>query len=109
MPGIAFVTGDTDTRLSVGTRSVQTSTTRPPLAHGGLREPEDLLVCGRALWIRVLVGLLHDLKVAALLARPVEDHAEPTAVALQRDDWYTLDLCTNPDVFSDASFAQAED
>src|SRR5438105_8692519 len=109
MPRIAFIACDTDAGVDLWPCGVQARATRPALAHGSLGEPEDLFVSRRALGIRVLVRLLDDLKIAALLAWAVQHHAQPAAVALQRDDRYTFDLGTDRDILPDPTFAQTED
>src|SRR5712691_10918944 len=109
MPRIAFIAGNADAGVDLWTCGMEPSATRPTLAHGSLGEPEDLLVCGRAVGRRCLVRLLDNLEIAALLAWAVEDDAEPTAIALQGDDWYALDLGANGDVLPDPNLAQAED
>src|SRR5207253_1955129 len=109
MPRITFIACDTDAGVDLWPCGVQARATRPALAHGSLGEPEDLFVGRRALWIRGLVRLLNNLKIAAFLAWAVQHHTQPTAVALQCDDRYALDLGANRDVLSDPSFAQAKD
>src|SRR5579864_6311685 len=102
MPRIAFVAGDDDAGCDFRSGRVQTCTTRATLTHCGLREPEDLFVASWPFRVRVLVGLLHDLEIAALLARPVEDYAQPTAVALQGDYGYALELGANGHILADS-------
>src|SRR6266508_1221224 len=105
MPRIAFIAGDADAGVDIWARSVEASAARPALAHGGLGEPEDLFVRRRAFRFRVLVGLLDNLKIAALLAWAVQHHAHTTAVALQCDDGHAFDLGADRDILSDPSFA----
>src|SRR5437016_3499415 len=109
MPWVAFVAGDADARVDLWACSVEASPAWTAVAHRGLRKPEDLFVGRRALGIRGLVRLLDDLKIAALLAWAVQHHAQPAAVALQRDGRYTFDLGTDRDILPDPTFAQAED
>ena len=109
MPWIAFVAGDADAGIDLWARCVEASAAWPAVAHRGLGKPEDLFIGRRALGIRVLVRLLDDLKIAALLAWAVQHHAQPAAVALQRDDRYTFDLGTDRDILPDPTFAQTED
>src|SRR5438105_12943831 len=92
MPRIAFIACDTDAGVDLWPCGVQARATRPALAHGSPGEPEDLFVGRRALGIRGLVGLLNNLKIAALLAWAVQHPTPPTAAALQCDDPYAPHL-----------------
>jgi len=105
MPRITFIAGDADAGDDLWACGVEASASRPALAHGGLREPEDLFVRRGTLGIRILVRLLDDLKIAALLSWTVQHHAESTAVALKRDDWDALNLGADRDILSDPNFA----
>src|SRR5205085_1237703 len=71
-PRIPLVAGDPNARLGDRRRAVETDAARPALPHGGLGEPENLLVCGWPAGFRMLVRPLDDLEVTALLPRALQ-------------------------------------
>ncbi len=82
---------------------------RAPLLHRRLGEPEDLLVGRRSVRLWILVGLLDDLEVTPLLARPIQDHRHALAIALYGHDRDPLHLVADLERYGRPLLAQAED